>query len=614
MTNEERVQAIADYGFTDRQARFLVLVMRHSGLCIKRQYGTLAGVPRGGEKCNVFFEKLVRRGFATTSPCLHNRARLFHLHSKPLYHAIGEPDSRYRRAVPARQVRHRLMRLDAALLGPDLDWLTTRTEKLAWLATHRPVEGSVSPADSLPDHSDLLPGTFPMGTDATGRLVILYIVTVPWTEDFRLFLKGHEPVLAAAPTWTLRVVLPASLRRVADDYTTAVHEELESPVADPGEVGWFFFHRRRGTDWREYIKPGGEALKSKAVRCLTTYTGPRFTLLYRRWLAEGEAALKPISPRIREALAAGRAGLECVVLPYDYEPFSPLVSRRRGSRPLHTVEDDGGEHEGEAVSRSPFLTRVLNRGRIVSSIIRHGFRRSGARDSNVLQAHRYRRQRSMRRRGGVFCRPAGRLLYLHTQTPRRERPRTWPRLRFAGHIRVVHAVVSAARFCAPEWAMNASSNRCESVRDARRFHFPFSPSRPTGWRGARRGQRLGAAHRPPGIRWAASGIDRACAPRKVWLLRDGREWLTLTPHFDRAYPADISLVSSRHPLRIARCGARANRRPQDPGQHVTLDKQTAGVRPQVPTPRRVSWRGFSDPRSSHTRLKPESLPPSADRD
>jgi hypothetical protein len=33
MTTTERVQAVADYGFTEREARFLVLVMRHAGLC-----------------------------------------------------------------------------------------------------------------------------------------------------------------------------------------------------------------------------------------------------------------------------------------------------------------------------------------------------------------------------------------------------------------------------------------------------------------------------------------------------------------------------------------------------------------------------------------------------
>lgn len=42
MTTHERIQAVTDYGFTERQARFLVLVMRHSGLCVKRQYTAFA--------------------------------------------------------------------------------------------------------------------------------------------------------------------------------------------------------------------------------------------------------------------------------------------------------------------------------------------------------------------------------------------------------------------------------------------------------------------------------------------------------------------------------------------------------------------------------------------
>ena len=131
MTTAERVQAIVDYGFTERQARFLVLVMRHSGLCVKRQYAAFAGIANGGEKCNAFFDKLVRRGIAVAAPCLHNRAQLYHVHHKPLYHAIGEPDSRFRRAVPARAAAERLMRLDAALISPDLEWLTTRADTLA---------------------------------------------------------------------------------------------------------------------------------------------------------------------------------------------------------------------------------------------------------------------------------------------------------------------------------------------------------------------------------------------------------------------------------------------------------------------------------------------------
>src|SRR5690349_6781929 len=110
--NERRVQAIAGFGFTERQARFLVLVMRHSGVCVPRQYATLAGIANGGRKCNALFERLVTRGFATAIPCVHNRARVYHVHAPELYRAISEPGSRYRRPVPVGRVAERVMLLD----------------------------------------------------------------------------------------------------------------------------------------------------------------------------------------------------------------------------------------------------------------------------------------------------------------------------------------------------------------------------------------------------------------------------------------------------------------------------------------------------------------------
>ena len=95
MTIHERVQAVADYGFTERQARFLVLVMCHAGLCVKRQYAAFTGIAPGGEKCNAFFDKPVQRGYAVSSDCIHNRARLYHVHrnaaprSSCSIHALG---------------------------------------------------------------------------------------------------------------------------------------------------------------------------------------------------------------------------------------------------------------------------------------------------------------------------------------------------------------------------------------------------------------------------------------------------------------------------------------------------------------------------------------------
>jgi hypothetical protein len=97
MTHDERIRAVVDCGFTERQARFVVLVMRHAGVCIPRQYASFAGIANGGRRCNAFFDKLVKRGYAREIRCVHNRARVYHIHHKPLYFLIGEASSRYRR-------------------------------------------------------------------------------------------------------------------------------------------------------------------------------------------------------------------------------------------------------------------------------------------------------------------------------------------------------------------------------------------------------------------------------------------------------------------------------------------------------------------------------------
>ena len=310
---------------TERQARFLVLVMRHAGLCVKRQYAAFAGIAHGGEKCNAFFDKLVRRGLAVTADCIHNRARLYHVQDRALYHATGNADSRYRRAVPVRSAAERLMRLDAALTGPDLDWLTTTSEKVAYLQTMTASQGS---------------GTFPIGIDATGHVVVLYLATVPWTDDFRTFLVGHTALLQLASSWTIRIVFPQPLRRVMEAYRAVVHEELESPLQADAiyDLKRYFFHRRRGTD----LSTIPEALRAFLKRCAAVFGGPRFTHLYKRWLTEDEAALEPISIVIPEALASGRAHVECTALPHTYEHLSPLVSRRRTRRRgLRTGEQRG---------------------------------------------------------------------------------------------------------------------------------------------------------------------------------------------------------------------------------------------------------------------------------
>lgn len=152
MTFNERVHAVSEFGFTTRQARFLVSVMLHGGVCLPRQYARLAGTAYG-HKVNVFFDKLVTFRYAVRCRCVHNRAAVYHVRHQPLYRAIGQPHNRNRKPVPAARLVERLMLLDAVISHPDLDWLSTATDKVAYFSGEASSDVSRGPSRRSPERA-----------------------------------------------------------------------------------------------------------------------------------------------------------------------------------------------------------------------------------------------------------------------------------------------------------------------------------------------------------------------------------------------------------------------------------------------------------------------------
>ena len=128
----ERVSAVMAFGFTERQARFLVHVLVHAGVFIERQYRAFAHIAHG-QNTHDFLAKLVSRGYATAiTPGALHRGRLVHVQYKPLYEAIGEANNRHRKASLGRFVE-RLMLLDAVLADRRYGWLGTEQDKRTYL-------------------------------------------------------------------------------------------------------------------------------------------------------------------------------------------------------------------------------------------------------------------------------------------------------------------------------------------------------------------------------------------------------------------------------------------------------------------------------------------------
>jgi hypothetical protein len=123
-----RVAALRDYGLTRRQREFLVTVMVHSGCFLERQYCEFTGTVRG-QNSREFVARLVAGGFARaveSGPV--RRGRLYHVHHKPLYEAIGQADNRNRRLRTIGRMVERVMILDAVLGDRRCWWLSPEAD------------------------------------------------------------------------------------------------------------------------------------------------------------------------------------------------------------------------------------------------------------------------------------------------------------------------------------------------------------------------------------------------------------------------------------------------------------------------------------------------------
>jgi hypothetical protein len=345
MPAEDRVKIVADFGFTERQARFLILVMRHAGICVPRQYAAFAGTAYG-RRVNALFDRLVEREYATICGCVHNRARLYHVRHHALYHAIGEPHSRYRRPVPAASVSERLMMLDGMLTSPNTTWLATAPEKAHGLTALCP---SI-PAHALPHVTvgngpsravRLFPDRLPVGIDAAGRVVLPYLVASVVTDDVRAFLQRHGHLLRAVPEWTVRLLFYKRVGALGASFHEAFREELATPLRPNvlGELRWYFEQCRLAAGNRTSLPSD-----ARFRRIQEAFDAPRYRVLYRRWLEDGDTALNVVeSGAIAEKLERGAGHLECVVLPHSYRHLTPLVSLRSTSQGVEEAEAGGDE-------------------------------------------------------------------------------------------------------------------------------------------------------------------------------------------------------------------------------------------------------------------------------
>jgi hypothetical protein len=345
----DRDRPLASFGLTDRQSRFLVTVMRHAGVFVGRQYAAFAGITHGQEVHDFIRTLLVRRFATSIELGTTGRTRIIHVHHKPLYAAIGEPDNRNRRCVTIDRTIDRLMILDAVLADRSVNWLGSECEKRCYFKGRlgdnlRDNEYPRLAFGSPPDVTiRYFPDKLPIGYEPDRRRhVILYPARSPKPMDFRVFILRHLELLNALGFWTIRVLFPKSMGQARDAYSDAAHELLARPLAlsQRDELEWFF---------RQPDTPAPDTFASELSRWRATrraFRGARFAALRRYWITEGSrSTYLASSPISRDAVARGSGRVECVTMPHDYAHL--LALGRRGVRRIGKTRGD--EARGSSV-------------------------------------------------------------------------------------------------------------------------------------------------------------------------------------------------------------------------------------------------------------------------
>lgn len=220
------------------------------------------------------------------------------------------------------------MVLDAIVEDPDLVWLGTADEKAAHLLALTRIAESDLPHVSVGKGDSrtvrYFPDRLPIGIHLAGRGVVVYVVTDPWLDEFRVFLERHAALLRALPAWTLRIVVPPQFPDIAQRSKQVVWNQLLTPLRTEtiDELRWYF------EQVRSHPAPSrSDDLDERFYRARDAFSAPRFKALYKVWKQDGEPALAGAASRwISDVVDAGAGRVETLQLGHRYGHLAPLAA------------------------------------------------------------------------------------------------------------------------------------------------------------------------------------------------------------------------------------------------------------------------------------------------
>jgi hypothetical protein len=298
MTNEERIFALQNCGYTHRQATFLCTVALHSGYFLRRQYHKFLG-----QKPGAGAERLIQRGLANSHIRIHgsaNRTLIYHLGARSVYELLDDEDNPNQRWRQPCSVKTKLMGLDFVLAHPQYQYLATEAEKLDFFCSTLGVERDClfardyrSRHPESPARTRYFVDRFPIFVTSTAAdlqpLVSFCYIDGARAKPsgFETYLDHYRAVFSRLPSFEVVYVAidPQIFLKAERVFAQCVPASLHHPQ-DP-----MLARLREHFRIRElFERQGSRSLDQQRLDCfrdeLEEYRGPKFEALYQQWKNE----------------------------------------------------------------------------------------------------------------------------------------------------------------------------------------------------------------------------------------------------------------------------------------------------------------------------------------
>jgi len=325
------VEALAKFGYTERQAAFLRIVALHSGCFLARQYDFYIGAGPGGPRRRLI-DQLVAREHVRKLPSCDNTT-IYHLCARRLYAALGIENSRNRRAHQPFVLKIRIMGLDFVLSHPEAQFLATESERVELFTDILQLPRTILPAKfyaskggankTIRHFVDRNPLFLCAAAEGAAPVVgFAYIDTgTETTAGFRSYLAQYRRLLGALDNFRLVYVANNTemFAQARKDFTKelALDASLDRERTVSPDLLLEHFEARACHGRRDY-KGFDTAGINRLAKELKEFTGPRFDALFGIFQAQGAHSMLLELARLKAASTAPQGAFEAQVLPYSY--------------------------------------------------------------------------------------------------------------------------------------------------------------------------------------------------------------------------------------------------------------------------------------------------------